>query len=211
LISSTNPASLLSSSTEMASIDFPYAHDDVVQRAVGQIASLRDESLAADKAVANAQYDATNLAAKYNDNITALAGLPLAIKQFAKSFNALLWEARTGASHGSSRITDFVDVIVTGLVEDIKTPKDRNETIAELKDFASKEATPLEGFPGATREFGNIWATSSSDATKIQKILEKTADKDIKKTVEDLTKAFAPAKVGYKKVKKALIDYASQI
>ena len=65
-------------------IDSPYAHSGTVKKTVDDIANLRDESLAADKAIANAKYSATDLAQKYKDNITALAGLPAAIDKFAE-------------------------------------------------------------------------------------------------------------------------------
>ena len=66
------------------SINFPYANCDIVQKIVGKVANLRDESLAADKAIANTKYDAAGLATKYKDDITALAELPVSIEKFAE-------------------------------------------------------------------------------------------------------------------------------
>ena len=68
----------------MASIDFPFAHADIVQETVEEVKGLSDESLAADKGVTDARRSAEALAAAHKDNITALAGLPLSISEFAK-------------------------------------------------------------------------------------------------------------------------------
>ncbi|KAF7762326.1 hypothetical protein Agabi119p4_8919 [Agaricus bisporus var. burnettii] len=193
----------------MAPIDFPFAHDDDVQKVVEQLKVLSRDSLAAAQGIHEIKRSATSLADKYKNNITALAGLPPGVEDFAKSFNDTLWSARNSATLGVSRITDFVDITVIGIVEDIKTPKDRDEAVLELKDMVSKKPAPVEGFPGATKQFGDIWITSSSDAAKIQKILEEATD--IKKTVQELTKAFEPAKAGYRKVQEALRAYAAQI
>ena len=65
------------------SIDFPFAHIDVVRKTFTKIKNLKNESVAADKAVANAKYHATDLATEYKDDITALAGLPFAVQKFA--------------------------------------------------------------------------------------------------------------------------------
>ena len=65
------------------SIDFPYANSDIVQKAVNEVENLKNESLAADKAIAAVKGDASDLVTKYKDNISALAGLPIAIQQFS--------------------------------------------------------------------------------------------------------------------------------
>jgi hypothetical protein len=53
---------------------------------------------------------------------------------------------QTSPTHSPIRTPDFVDLIVLDLVEDIETPKDRDETILELKAFASVRALLLRPF-----------------------------------------------------------------
>ncbi|KAF7761653.1 hypothetical protein Agabi119p4_9645 [Agaricus bisporus var. burnettii] len=192
----------------MAPIDFSFAHEDVVQKIVHDVKRLSDESLAADKGVHDIQHAARKLTEKHINNITALAGLSVGVDGFAKaSFNYLCDE--TSASLGVTNNKDFVEDTVIAMVEGIKTKKDLDEAILELKEIANQKPTQSKGFPGAEKMFGDISATRSSDAAKMQKVLGETTD--IKKTVEELTKAFAPAKAGYKEVNEALSAYATKI
>ena len=85
----------------MASIDFPYAHDEIVQKAVSNVDNLKNESLAADKAVAVVKGDASDLVTKYKNDITALAGLPIAIEQFSEVGSHFL------SMHFLPRLTDW--------------------------------------------------------------------------------------------------------
>ncbi|XP_006463636.1 hypothetical protein AGABI2DRAFT_194402 [Agaricus bisporus var. bisporus H97] len=190
----------------MEPIDFPFAHRNVVRNIVSDVKRLSDESLAADKDIHDIKRASKALAEKYKNNITAVAELPAGVEAFAERFNVLLLAARDGASRGVSCITDF-DETVTGAIEAIKTQKNLDDAILELKEIAKQEPQPLEGFPGAEQKFGYIWTTALSDAAKMQKVLEESTD--IEKTVEELTEAFAPAKEGYKKVKEALRVYAA--
>ena len=64
-------------------IDPPFTHNDVVQKIVDEVANLKNKSLAANKAVKDSKDEAANLATKYKDDITALAGLPIAIEKFS--------------------------------------------------------------------------------------------------------------------------------
>ncbi|EKM74588.1 hypothetical protein AGABI1DRAFT_103407 [Agaricus bisporus var. burnettii JB137-S8] len=193
----------------MAPIDFSFAHEDVVQKIVHDVKRLSDESLAADKGVHDIQHAARKLTEKHINNITALAGLSVGVDGFAKTFNESLKEARNSASLGVTNNKDFVEDTVIAMVEGIKTKKDLDEAILELKEIANQKPTQSKGFPGAEKMFGDISATRSSDAAKMQKVLGETTD--IKKTVEELTKAFAPAKAGYKEVNEALSAYATKI
>jgi hypothetical protein len=56
---------------------------DIVQKAVNEVETLKNESLATNKAIAAVKGDASDLVTKYKDNITALARLPIAIQQFS--------------------------------------------------------------------------------------------------------------------------------
>ncbi|XP_006461442.1 hypothetical protein AGABI2DRAFT_192945 [Agaricus bisporus var. bisporus H97] len=140
-------------------IDFPFAHEDVVQKTVDDVRTLSNMSAAADQGVHDVNHSSKTLAERYKDDITALAVLPPRVDEFAKSFNDILWAGRTSATHGVSRITDFVDVTVVGIVEDIKTPEDRDEAVIELNAIAGQKSKPVDGFPGATRRLDGIWNT----------------------------------------------------
>ncbi|EKM81308.1 hypothetical protein AGABI1DRAFT_112975 [Agaricus bisporus var. burnettii JB137-S8] len=192
-------------------IDFPFAHEDAVQKAVDEVKRLSDMSAAADQGVHDVDHSSKTLAERYKDDITALAGLPPRVDEFAKSFNAVLWAGRTSATHGVSRITDFVDVTVVGIVEDIKTPEDRDEAVIELNAIAGQKSKPVDGFPGATRRLDGIWNTSSTDAANIAKVLAEATDIEKTVKVKLTTITFSPAKAGYKKVQDALRAYASSI
>lgn len=72
------------SSHYMAPIDFPFAHDDDVQKVVEQLKVLSRDSLAAAQGIHEIKRSATSLADKYKNNITALAGLPPGVEDFAK-------------------------------------------------------------------------------------------------------------------------------
>lgn len=65
-------------------IDFPFAHEDVVQKTVDDVKTLSNMSAAADQGVHDVNHSSKTLAEKYKDDITELAVLPPRVEEFAK-------------------------------------------------------------------------------------------------------------------------------